>query len=410
MRIPFPKGVEIVVSADKTKNPRDLRPDIGMRIPLEHSRQQHRRHAYIEAPFDDISTALCFELKYNNSDDPFDDFEPTDSDPISLFEASSTGARSTRGQLAMYADRQFKHQPVLFLFQVVLTGCFARLLYWDRSGATVTKAFNILEQPEVLVDFLWRFAHATERERGWDESVVVASRSEQRQFADAVRIFGAQGNDNVPPGLAAELDSETRSESYPVLKVRVPMDFVADRSVAGNGDQYREYLIRRPFYSTCSTPGRGTRGYLAYDVRDGVFRFLKDTWCSSHSASLQEAEAYRLLKQRQVPHVLLPLRCGLVRGSDGIVHSTKNHTFATKTGEDRSSYARGYSHARLVQDIACDLRGLRNSKELVQVLLHITKCKPSVDFCFVTVLELSHPIRYRTSACSQSYAPRYHVL
>lgn len=129
-RSPFPQRVEFVVSADRQSNPRDLRPDIGMRILLPGSRRPHRSSTYVEAAYDNINTALCMEVKYRNTDDSFDSYYPDN--PHSIFEATSSGSR---GQLAMYADHQFRHQRRLFLSRIVIISTWARFIHWDRSGA-----------------------------------------------------------------------------------------------------------------------------------------------------------------------------------------------------------------------------------------------------------------------------------
>ena len=305
----------------------------------------------------------------------------SDSRTLTLFEATSSGARSTRGQLAMYADHQFKHQPRLFLFQVVVTACHARLLYWDRSGATVTKAFNLFERPEVLVDFLWRFAHATERQRGWDDSTVMASRDERRLFLDAIHTFEKEGGNSIAPTLAAELGKESRTEDYPILRIRVDDSKGHSRDSFNQAIQSREYLVRRPLYSMCSTPGRGTRGYLAYDLQDRVFKFLKDSWGPSDENSLKEVDAYRILEGNNVPGILPPICGGVVEDRAGGPHSTKSQMFATITPGPNASHndtTRDLRHSRLVQDVICSLRGLNSSEELVRVLLDIINCKTHI--------------------------------
>ena len=347
-----------------------------MRILPSGTRRVQSKSNYVEAPYDDINTALCIEAKYKNSDDPFDDFEPEN--PNSIFEAPSSGARSTRGQLAMYADRQFQHQHRVFLFQVIIVGCWARLLYWDRSGAVVTKAFNLLVRPDILIKFLWRFAHATKQQQGWDCSVNLATREERRIFIDATHKFAEDGTMNVPAHAAMELARNSRDPSYPVCRIKVAVDSEAGPHSSNNVSLYQEFLICSPLHVTCATPGRGTRCYLAYDLCGGVFRFLKDTWWVSRSNRLSEMGIYSIFQERKMDHVLLPLCGGLVHDPSGNPQITTEQKWIAILGEDlapRNAVTRRYEHGRLVQELACTLEGLRSSEELITVIRDVVKCE-----------------------------------
>lgn len=345
-----------------------------MRILLPGSRRQHRLSTYVEDAYDNINTALCMEVKYHNTDDPFDDYHPKN--PDSIFEATSSGARSTRGQLAMYADHQFRHQHRLFLFQLVITKIWVRFIYWDRSGAVVTEAFSLLDHSDILMKFLWRFAHATEKQRGWDESVTIATRDERLTFLDSTRAFASTGNANISPAAADKLVKKSRNlSSYPICKVRVSTDYTAGPSIP---DAYREYLIGSPFYAACSTPGRGTRCYLAYDLQDATFKLLKDTWWVSQPGGLSEMDVYQIFKEKQMQYVLLPICGGIVKDSYGTPQMTANQSWAAVTDEGlapRNRTIRGFEHGRLVQELACSLEGLTNSEELIMVIRDVFKCE-----------------------------------
>uniref|UniRef100_A0A0W0FWI6 Fungal-type protein kinase domain-containing protein n=1 Tax=Moniliophthora roreri TaxID=221103 RepID=A0A0W0FWI6_MONRR len=63
------------------------------------------------------------------------------------------------------------------VFAVEVTGKNARLLRFDREGAVVTSSFAYEEETH-LVDFLWRFNHASSEARGHDGSVTMPSANE----------------------------------------------------------------------------------------------------------------------------------------------------------------------------------------------------------------------------------------
>ena len=120
---------------------------------------------------------LFVEVKFADTSDPFRDPE----DPLRpqannfRFEKDSDDARLVRGQLASYAAAHMGSQFRVHAFTVLICGNFARLIRWDRDGATVTRRFNYGQRPQTLADFFWRFAHLDRRQRGYDASASSAS-------------------------------------------------------------------------------------------------------------------------------------------------------------------------------------------------------------------------------------------
>ena len=116
------------------------------------------------------------EVKFTNTSDPCHDPE----DPLHLqandfrFENDSDDARLVRGQLASYAAAHMGCQFRVHAFTVLICGKFARLIRWDRDGATVTRPFDY-NQLQTLADFFWRYTHLDRRQRGYDTSVSSAS-------------------------------------------------------------------------------------------------------------------------------------------------------------------------------------------------------------------------------------------
>ena len=119
---------------------------------------------------------LFIELKRAETSDPFQDPE----DPLQpkindfRFERNTHEAHLVRGQLSSYGAAHLGSQFRVHAFTVFICGKCARFIRWDRSGATVTRRFNHIDQPDILACFFWHYAHLGPLQRGYDTSVLPA--------------------------------------------------------------------------------------------------------------------------------------------------------------------------------------------------------------------------------------------
>ena len=228
------------------------------------------------------------------------------------------------------------------------------------------------------MEFLWRFAHSDDKDQGWDETVAWANDKERGIFESAVHAY-ARGDQGT---VSEELVYASLDHKFPVCKVRVTNDEVHNvtqdsGSYANRHSIGREFIVGAPFHTTCSTPGRGTRTFLAYDLQDKSIKFLKDTWVPSLATS-PEMDAYRLLHEKDIPYVMHPVCGGFVRDDEGAPQSTTNHKWASVAEgwlAPLNPTMRGYRHVRLVQDIMHCLKDLKSSRELIKVLRDVVRCK-----------------------------------
>ncbi|KAI0366930.1 hypothetical protein BV20DRAFT_618224 [Pilatotrama ljubarskyi] len=121
-------------------------------------------------------------------------------------EADTTGRdRRLRdfGQSIAYAVAICQRQHRLFCFSVIIAGHMARLIRWDRAGAIVTESFDVLAEPALLCELFWRFAHVSDSGRGYDFTVGLASRVQERRFRKAVKphVVKQMGAAGVEAGL-----------------------------------------------------------------------------------------------------------------------------------------------------------------------------------------------------------------
>ncbi|KAI0770200.1 hypothetical protein C8Q74DRAFT_1422593 [Fomes fomentarius] len=178
----------------------------------------------------------------------------------------------TLGQHISYIMEILARQCRVCFFSIALFGSRARLFRWDRSGCIVTESFDVRAQPELLCDFLWRFARSSDAGRGHDPTVHMASTKEEELFRQSIR-------EHVRMQLDVDGDELEKavSEHYEPSHVFVLYVLQQGANVA-NTKTVRHYLVSRPVVSPLFLAGKGTRGFWAVDTLSQRVVFLKDTW------------------------------------------------------------------------------------------------------------------------------------
>ncbi|RDB28827.1 hypothetical protein Hypma_014861 [Hypsizygus marmoreus] len=202
---------------------------------------------------------LHFELKPNHHSDPFRDPKPDTTSEARVkyhFEAQSSEKRK--------ACRVFLGDP------------WVRFIRWDRAGASFQKS-SIPRAVSSLVEFLWRFAHASPADRGHDPTVRRATDEE------------------------SELAYKHLDDWKPLHKRPVVVMSIMD------GEKKREFIAWGAKSHSGSLTGRCTRAYPVFEVASGLKFFLKDTW-RAFSLS-KEAGILRELQVAEVQYIP-PFVCG----------------------------------------------------------------------------------------------------
>src|SRR5712671_521468 len=167
--------------------------------------------------------------------DPFQD-PPEGADRAHWsFERNTSKAACIRGQLASYAIAHTTSCFRLHSITLLILGAYARFIRWDRSAAIVSERFNYVEQPTILVDYLWGLSHASDEALGIVPTEVVALVEESNLYRHHLPY------------------SESRDGLF--YKVTVP-----SREVPGESG---DYIIQ---YRNCRSEslfGRGTRSTIA---------------------------------------------------------------------------------------------------------------------------------------------------
>lgn len=419
------------ISADKKKKNTDKRPDGGLKRrqsekeihQVAPTHPYHTRSKTLAAanvapikpqvsepqPFNWCLDTLVVEFKGCTSDDPFytgDDLRKQLAVPESerdydvSFEKPFSSARKTRGQLTMYAREMFNHQQRTHLFQLLVTGRHARIIYFDHSGAIVTETIDYIKNPSVLGEFFWRINHMTDKARGMDPTAVRAEDEEKEAFRSSVSELVANMKNPLHPQRRIPDAELTLDDEYPVYKMLVhdgvskPDGNAAVDGQAGSGKdkvgtevKMMELLVQRPIFDAVSPLGRGTRDYIAIhratkggeengdrensSHSEDVPLFLKDTWRVHHALLQAESEVYRLLEKYGVTRIPRLICGGDVRETDGQVQRTICTEWIQKLEElfrdgIQFVHMRVHTHHRLVQRLAYPIESARNSQEMVK--------------------------------------------
>jgi len=242
---------------------------------------------------------------------------------------------SALGQNTRYAHLIQTRQFRTCLYSISITGTTARLLRWERSGAIVTESFNYKSNPNILLEFVWRFSKATNEERGFDCSAhAVESVEERQKFYSAIkRHVGEQ-----LPGLSTkEIEEEVDKHFWPGAITRLTV---------GAGEDARKILVSRPMFTSKGATGRSTVGYWGLDCDFDEVVFVKDVWRTDvPGVSMEGAVMEKLLEAgvRNVPAVVCHgdvLHNGeagslitVKLGAQGLTLRDEGHTQTTRTNE-----------------------------------------------------------------------------
>jgi len=198
---------------------------------------------------------------------------------------------SALGQNAHYAyvvqTRQFRTH----VFSLTISGRTARIIYWERSAVLVTEAFDYKSNPEILIDFVWRFVRAKQPQQGFDPTAAAVDPKEDRaSFLTAIKSHVQ---------LQLGLDPETDGEK---LNREVDGHYylgVITRLTIGDHDVW----VSRPLWVSPAIVGRCTAGYwgVRCDTKDVVF--LKDIWRANVNDVELEGDILKDLEEKGVRHI-----------------------------------------------------------------------------------------------------------
>ncbi|TFY67989.1 hypothetical protein EVJ58_g1287 [Rhodofomes roseus] len=129
------------------------------------------------------------------------------------------------------------------------------------------------------------------------------------------------------------------------------------------------FIVGRRHFATDSPTGRGTRGYIAYDVSRKRLVFLKDYWRAHIKSSTPEGEVLRLMRSEGVRNVPTPIAAGVVQDDAGVKQQTRTWQAQLPPDQRTKCPSPTQEHYRLVvKEIGQRLDEHESTKELVEVM------------------------------------------
>ncbi|EED81544.1 predicted protein [Postia placenta Mad-698-R] len=241
------------------------------------------------------------------------------------------GAVKARSQISEYALHLMQSQPRQFCFMVVVAGCYARILRWDRAGAIVSEPFEFVKDSSTMVTFLYKYGTMTQEERGFDTSVVEAPRHDIDEMI--VWKVGMVEDGKLSP-YHTERFKDAMETKWPIYKVTIPREnlisaaelepkvdeaCVPEDSSQSHSDIPAEdltLLIGKPLSMSNSPTGHSTIGYVAFDIRGKRLVFMRDSWPLDSPLRTTERTVYQDLWRNGVKNIARPISGEIVKSGD----------------------------------------------------------------------------------------------
>jgi hypothetical protein len=258
-----------------------------------------------------------------------------------IFHHTSVKARETQGQLVAYANAVFCRQFRTRLFSVLICHDHARIILWDNSSAVVTESFSFITKPTLLAEFFWRYHCLPLVMRGYDTSVTAPSSTEQLLARKYLQI-------------------NLNAKDPTFVKIRVPDDTSAAAEVKFFIAETPRFVPRSPF-------GRGTRGFVAWDVTEREIVWIKDYWRVNAEGMEKEGDIYLDLHRHGVPHIPKFGRAGDIKSNE--LCTTSNDRWVNETWACRTKESRTYTLYRVVlNEVGRDLISFDSSWEYTHAI------------------------------------------
>ncbi|TFK80177.1 hypothetical protein K466DRAFT_533234 [Polyporus arcularius HHB13444] len=360
---PLPSGsssghVPVTNAQPDPQRPTDAQPASGETsdVPKEATRSSRMAWAFAE---------VVMEIKSSDASFPF--YAPNG-------ELSTAEKRvQSRGQLAEYGLEVFRRQHRCFLFAIAIVRNKAAFIRFDRNGAVVSQAFDYIPSSRVLGNFFYRLFHvhrngmSIPRElRGHDPTAELACESCTTLFRD---LHKTRKNDFDPVAVAGLEKAATKG--WPVYCLSIKSPWSPDGRAVRPDDPVETHrvLVGRPLFSSLSMMGRGTRGFVGWDLDADRPVFVKDSWRTESDRLHSELEIYHQLWSGQesqsvevthIPTVLGGGDVSIVTGNGESVQRTHTQKYA-----DDETPRPGRVHSRIViKEIGRRLKDFEHVYEL----------------------------------------------
>ncbi len=203
------------------------------------------------------------------------------------------------GRLAEYGREVFLRQHRCFLFAIAVDRAKAAFVRFDRNGAVVSEVFDYITSSRELGNFFYRLFRMRQngtsipRElRGHDPTAELASEYTTALFRDLHRIR----KDDFDPVAVAGLE-KAAMKGWPIYCLSIKSPWSPDGRAVRPDDPVETHrvLVGRPLFSSLSMVGRGTRGFVGWDLHIDRPVFVKDSWRRESAGLHTELEIYHQL-------------------------------------------------------------------------------------------------------------------
>lgn len=267
----------------------------------------------------------------------------------------SERAERTRGQIADYVTEILTRQHRTFFFTFYIYKKTARLMRWDRNGCVVCEVIDLETEPEKFFEFFFRISRASDVQLGYDPTATVLKNPESDPGYQSLqeKLKALPSNYRLTPYIEAAF----AGKNWPLYQLDVPEKDASKSS--------RPFLVRNPSSYSSSPTGRCTKGFIAYDITEQNFCFLKDSWTAQSPKIHSELDVYEKLESHNIPGIAT-VRCG---GNLTITPgSTTFQSTKTQDLDGAKDFLPRY-HTRLVlNEIGMPLKDYLHSLELCTVV------------------------------------------
>ncbi|KAI0649747.1 hypothetical protein C8Q79DRAFT_1033308 [Trametes meyenii] len=307
-----------------------------------------------------------------------------------------------RGQASQYGLEIFNRQHRQHLFMLSIVRDTARIIYLDRCAAVVSHPFNYVNDPSILVTFLYRFSRMTPAQRGHDPTVSRATKAEDTMFRRLWETYSDSENSAEALALIKRDLKHAATEHWPIYVLDVyerwaPSSDEPDATPTSilRADSQRSHhrcLVGRPHRMAGSMTGRGTRGFVAYDLEEKRVVYIKDFWRAVSKYIPSERDNYErlyhsledpLLDAAAVGEYFLTLRAGgdVIWAPEAEGNSSEGNPMAVEIQETRAQnfFVNTHDaepplvrrHHRLVfKEVCGSLEEFKSARDLVTVVMH----------------------------------------
>ncbi|KAI0696571.1 hypothetical protein C8T65DRAFT_615307 [Cerioporus squamosus] len=219
------------------------------------------------------SSHLLIEFKRGGGkNDPFDDEDG---------DGASDTRTDVRGQITTYVANAFSQQHRIAMFFLLINGNQLRVTRWDRSGTVFTEAFKYTEERARLRNVLWGFSRLDDEKQGFDTTATLLKPGDpEYALMDKLKI-DEKGTDISEVEGTVVKEKQDRYTFHFVRQAFVDSlkdDAPRYRLIVPTKKGERRFLVGKATFVAPGMTGRGTRGFVAWDVTGKRFTFLKDAW------------------------------------------------------------------------------------------------------------------------------------